>query len=145
MCPTLPLINSCEKGLPFADDSFDAVVICAVLTTIAVEKERKRTVKEIMRVLKPGGIVHLSEFSASEEKEFSSSFGVDMRYSRPSDYRNLFSEFVCLWDDVMNTWTIGGSPENNYRAFFKSPVEKPTILACGKTCYSRLKEYVFCR
>ena len=124
VCPTLPLIHSSERGLPFADDSFDAVVICAVLTTIAEKMERKRAIKEIMRVLKPGGIVHLSEFSAPEEKEFSSGFGVGMRYSRPSDYRNMFGEFVCLWDDVMDTWTIGGSPENNYRAFFKSPVNK---------------------
>ena len=122
MYPDLLLMQSRGVCLPFANHSFDAVVICAVLATIPAAKERKRVANEVSRVLKPGGIVHLSEFSANEEKEFVSSFGIQMRYSKPSHLRDLFSGFLCVYDEVVTARTLSGVCESNYRAFFKKPL-----------------------
>jgi ubiquinone/menaquinone biosynthesis C-methylase UbiE len=45
--------------LPFADDSFDAVFISAVLSNL---REPLRALREAFRVMKPGGVVGLKEF-----------------------------------------------------------------------------------
>jgi len=46
-------------GLCYADDSFDAVFGSAILGSIAAAKQ---VVKEMLRVLKPGGVIGLKEF-----------------------------------------------------------------------------------
>ena len=48
--------------LPFLDNSFDAVCLIAVLTCIPSDSGQKRLLGEIIRVLKPGGILFLSDF-----------------------------------------------------------------------------------
>ena len=45
--------------LPFADGSFDAVFISAVLSNL---REPQRALREVFRVLKPGGVIGLKEF-----------------------------------------------------------------------------------
>jgi SAM-dependent methyltransferase len=58
------------RKLPFGDASFDVVVSSAALHNIYQQEERKTAVREIARVLKPGGraliadIRHLDEYAA---------------------------------------------------------------------------------
>jgi ubiquinone/menaquinone biosynthesis C-methylase UbiE len=47
------------RSLPFADATFDVVVSSLVLHNIPDREERRRAVREIARVLKPGGRVAL--------------------------------------------------------------------------------------
>ncbi|WP_368881269.1 class I SAM-dependent methyltransferase [Shewanella algae] len=44
--------------------SLDAVLSCAVLTCMPSEMAQKAAILELKRVLKPGGLFHLSEFCA---------------------------------------------------------------------------------
>lgn len=53
------LLHLDEIDLPFGENTFDVVVICAVLTCIPSLEERVRVAAEITLVLKPGGIVLL--------------------------------------------------------------------------------------
>ncbi|MFC1824757.1 class I SAM-dependent methyltransferase [Thermodesulfobacteriota bacterium] len=47
--------NSDARKLPFGDNTFDAVLSCKVFHNITNREERKKTIQEIGRVLKPGG------------------------------------------------------------------------------------------
>jgi ubiquinone/menaquinone biosynthesis C-methylase UbiE len=122
--PELSLLHSSETRLPFDDDSFDAIVACAVFTSIPSSKEREDAAEEIARVFKPGGILHISEFSASEEREFMSALGAPMRYSTPKALRDLFEGFECIHEEVVGANTMSGKRESSYRAFLRKPVHK---------------------
>ncbi len=54
-------VASCE-GLPFDDGSFDAVLLFAVLTCIPENEKLRRLMAEITRVLRPHGILYLSDY-----------------------------------------------------------------------------------
>ena len=50
------------RYLPFADGTFDAVLSLNVLHNLSKRHERETTLGEIVRVLKPGGLLLLSDF-----------------------------------------------------------------------------------
>ncbi len=66
--PHLNLMRMQGETLPFADGSFDAVVLLAVLTCIVSEEEQARLMKEIERVLRDGGLVFVNDFLINEDK-----------------------------------------------------------------------------
>lgn len=119
--PGLPLLHSDGLDLPFGENAFDVVVICAVLTCIPSLAERGRVAAEITRVLKPGGIVHISEFCSEESKGFISGLGLPMRYSSLKELRDLFASFSCFHDEVVSATTMSGDSTSSYRAFIRKP------------------------
>lgn len=48
--------------LPFEDNSFDAVVLAGVLTSIPLDEDQDRIMSEIRRVLVKGGILYVNDF-----------------------------------------------------------------------------------
>ena len=124
MFPKLCLLHSTGQVLPFDSHSFDAIIACAVFTSIPSLEERQAAASEIMRVLKPGGLLHLSEFCASEERIFMSTLGLPMRYSAPEVLQCLFENFESVHNEVIDANTISGKPESSYRAFVRKPVNK---------------------
>jgi len=60
--PDLDLRRIESPTLPFADGSFRAVVMVAVLTCIPGDRAQRDMVAEIHRVLAPGGVFHLADF-----------------------------------------------------------------------------------
>jgi len=48
--------------LPFKDNSFDAVLLLAVLTCVINNDEQENIIKEIKRVLKTEGIIYINDF-----------------------------------------------------------------------------------
>jgi SAM-dependent methyltransferase len=58
-----------EPGpLPFEDNSFDAVTLHGVLTSVADRGEQAHIMSEIKRVLKPSGTFYLHDFVLSEDE-----------------------------------------------------------------------------
>lgn len=122
--PGLPLLNSDGIDLPFGENVFDVVVICAVLTCIPSLEERGRVAVEITRVLKPGGIVHVSEFCSEESKSFISGLGLPMQYSGPQEHRDLFAGVSYIHDEVVSARTMSGEATSSYRAFIRKLLNK---------------------
>ena len=50
------------RTLPLPDQSVDAALLLAVLTCIQADAEQEALVAEILRVLKPGGMLHVNDF-----------------------------------------------------------------------------------
>lgn len=119
MFPELSLLHSSTATLPFDDCSFDAVVVCAVFTCIPSLVERVEVVAEIMRVLKPGGLLHIAEFCSEEEAVFTAGLGIPMCYSRPEELRELFDGFQYCYDEVVSASTMSGKDVQSYRAFVR--------------------------
>lgn len=60
-------VVDCDKHFPFENDSYDGVIFINALYTL---KDRESFVKEVFRVLKPGGIfISISPFIANEMPE----------------------------------------------------------------------------
>ncbi|WMW26029.1 class I SAM-dependent methyltransferase [Methanolobus sediminis] len=49
-------------ALPFADESFDVVIMQAFLTVVVSKEDRSRIVREACRVLKPGTYLYIADF-----------------------------------------------------------------------------------
>jgi SAM-dependent methyltransferase len=60
--PELDLRHLATPELPFPDASVDGVLLVAVLTCIPGDEDQRRLVAEILRVLKPGGWLHVSDY-----------------------------------------------------------------------------------
>lgn len=59
--PYLHFIKN-DNDLPFENDSFDAVILFGVLTAIVDNEAQSAILKEIVRVLKPNGIIYVNDF-----------------------------------------------------------------------------------
>jgi SAM-dependent methyltransferase len=62
--PALPnagLVRNDGRSLPFQNDRFDAVLLFAVLTCIPDGNEQRLLLAEVERVLRPGGLLYVSD------------------------------------------------------------------------------------
>ncbi|HEY0320788.1 MAG TPA: class I SAM-dependent methyltransferase [Pyrinomonadaceae bacterium] len=64
--PRQSLIQSDGHILPFRDNAFDAVLLFAVLTCIPLDTDQRTLVEEIKRVLRPGGLLYISDLLLDE-------------------------------------------------------------------------------
>jgi SAM-dependent methyltransferase len=55
-------------SIPFDNESFDCVILLAVLTCISDNESQKKLINEISRVLKPGGIVYIGDFLLNSDE-----------------------------------------------------------------------------
>lgn len=69
--------------LPFADESFDAVLSSLVLQWVP---HWRRAMDEMKRVLKPGGVLAVSSFGPATLTELKESFAAADRYSHVSSF-----------------------------------------------------------
>ena len=61
----LDVVESDCRKLPFADNSFDAVICIAVIHHLDTEEDRQRAVAEIVRITKPGGKIMIQVWADS--------------------------------------------------------------------------------
>jgi SAM-dependent methyltransferase len=59
--PNAGLVRNDGRSLPFQNDCFDAVLLFAVLTCIPDSNEQRLLLAEVERVLRPGGLLYVSD------------------------------------------------------------------------------------
>jgi len=57
-----------ESGLPYADGSFDAVLLVAVLTCIPSDEGQRSLIGALERVLRPGGVLYAVDYVLQEDE-----------------------------------------------------------------------------
>lgn len=66
--PYLDLRTMETERIDLPDGSVDAVILFAVLTCIQSDSGQKNLIREICRVLKPGGILYVNDFLLNEDE-----------------------------------------------------------------------------
>ena len=122
--PELHLDVVSDEMLPFSNSSFDAVVACAVFTCITSEEARLSQIKELCRILKPGGLLHMVEFCSEPSRSFRSRIGVPMLYSSPQELRDLVHSLQVVNEEVITTNTMGGDNASSYSLFARKSLNK---------------------
>lgn len=122
--PHLTLTQTQGTVLQYPDGNFGAIVLCAVLTCIPERHAMKDVLSEIERLLKPGGILHMVEFSNEASKTFVSNIGITMHHQKPSALRSLVGTFTELKFEVVQTKTMGGNTAKAVNYFGQKTLNK---------------------
>jgi ubiquinone/menaquinone biosynthesis C-methylase UbiE len=125
--PSLDLLVFDGHTLPFADVTFSGCLFMAVLNCIPEESRQRQALSEILRVLKPGGILFISDYCVQDDprnqeryrqgkEEFGtfgvfrgSGGGVFRHHKMPYIYR-LLSGFELLEESSTEVKTMNGNP-----------------------------------
>jgi SAM-dependent methyltransferase len=132
--PELALLRFDGISLPFADCSFDACTMLAVLTCIPTDAGQKRAIDEIHRVLRPGGVFFMSDYPLQSDtrnqrryREFTSELGMygvfrlsDGAVVRHHDMgwiHRLLCEFEILGEESIRVSTMNGNAADIFQIF----------------------------
>ncbi len=135
---TLEVLRS--QSLPFPDGAFDAVLLFAVLTCIPADSGQKEVLSDIFRVLRPGGILYVSDYPmqadrrneqryAQYEKKygmlgvFEVAGGAIVRHHTREWVRYLLSQFQEIGTDEMTVLTMNGNPARIFQWLGRKPGE----------------------
>ena len=83
----LRLVRNDGRHLPFKSESFDAVLLFAVLTCTPEDHEQRLLLAEAGRVLRPGGLLYLSDVLVNDDARNRE------RYERDADRHNCYGVF----------------------------------------------------
>ncbi|MFZ5569567.1 MAG: class I SAM-dependent methyltransferase [Thermodesulfobacteriota bacterium] len=119
------------RSVDFEDSSFDACILLAVLTCIPYDGGQNRTIDEVHRLLRPGGMVFISDYPLRKDernqkryREFEKQFGTFgifrtenaiLRHFDMSRIYQLLSRFEILWEEVIRVCTMNGNESDVFQ------------------------------
>lgn len=129
--PHLHLMKNETSTLPFQDNSFDAVLLIAVLTCIAGTGDQEALVSEIVRVLKDGGIIYINDYLVNSDErnvrryeEFSAVHGeygifelpegAVLRHHTREHITRLLKDFTTLAYEGVTYTTMNGNTSKGF-------------------------------
>lgn len=133
--PDLDLRVGDARRLPFEARSFDAVLLFAVLTTIPADAAQRAVVREVRRVLAPGGVVCVSDLFLNADPRnlqryaegerlglgprgcFRLDDGLVCRHHDPEWIDTLFAEFELIEQVPFTAATMRGHTSKAFRLF----------------------------
>jgi SAM-dependent methyltransferase len=103
MYPHLNLQVLPDSGLTYEDQSFDAILLFAVLTCIPTNEGQQKLLKNLTRLLRPRGLLYISDYCLQEDErnrqryeKFADEFGVHGIFRLPEGaiLRHHSSEWI---------------------------------------------------
>ena len=130
-CPDIRFEIMEEDRIPAGDESADAVILFAVLTCIVESEKQEMLIKEIRRILKPGGIIYVNDYLLNTdernleryhkyEKElgvygaFALPEGARVRHHSEEYIRELFRDFETREYDRIVYTTMNGHRSSGF-------------------------------
>lgn len=143
--PELDLREFEGPGLPVPDASFDAALLVAVLTSVVSDDAQRRILAELLRVLRPGGLLVLCDFPLQTDARntaryaanvarygrygvFAVTGGGVMRHHDPAWLDELTGDFERLDRLFFDAVTMYGNPARSICLVLRKPVETGQIL-----------------
>jgi SAM-dependent methyltransferase len=113
--------------LPYPDESFDAVLLFAVLTCIPTDAGQSALIDELHRLLRPGAVLYLSDWCLQSDERnrerygvfaekygtygvFETGDGAVCRHHDPAWLRDLLSGFDPVAERGLSVRTMNGNP-----------------------------------
>ena len=118
-------IAECDR-MPFADNCFDAVVAVHVLEHLN-ETQLRDTVREISRVLVPGGLVFVRSFAVGDMRADSGNKntrgnGIEYRYYPEEEMREIFGGFELVSSERKDETMRFGAVRVRMECLFRLPI-----------------------
>lgn len=139
MFPYLDLRVQESDSIDFADESVDAVILFAVLTCICDDDAQEKLISEIMRVLKPNGIIYVNDFLLNTDErnlkrydEFKNKYtygvfelpeGAVCRHHDIERVEKLLSAFKKLAFERLTFTTMNGHKSNGFFYFGQKEIK----------------------
>jgi len=142
--PALDLRHNDAEVLPFPHRSFSACTLLAVLTCIPTNAGQRQVIEEIARVLRPGGVLYLSDYPLQSDARNNARYrqheadygqygvfglpeGAVVRHHDMPWIHELLSSFELLQEQTMEVPTMNGNKATIFQIIAKKPErEKPT-------------------
>ena len=126
--PGLSLIPMTAGSPAFKDATFDAVLLIAVMTCIETDAEQFNLMRQIHRVLRPGGIIYFSDFLLNKDRRnldryhensgcygvFELSDGAVLRHHHPDHIARITSGFQTIVFENRVFPTMNGHQSNGF-------------------------------
>ena len=123
-----------SSTIPLPDSSVDATLLFSVLTCVPTDDGQRALVGELHRVLKPGGLLYISDLSlqpdernlaryARDEQKygmygvFDLPEGVTVRHHDPKWIETLTRDFETVALDQIEVLTMNGNPAKAFQWF----------------------------
>lgn len=119
------------RSADFEESSFDACILLAVLTCIPFNEGQNRTMAEVCRLLRPGGIAFVSDYPLQSDernqkryREFEKEFGIfgifraGSAVVRHFDMRRIYqllTGFDILWQNSIRVCTMNGNESDVFQ------------------------------
>ncbi|MCQ4795952.1 class I SAM-dependent methyltransferase [Anaerofustis stercorihominis] len=125
-----------EGDLPYKNDTFDSVILFAVLTCISDNDTQRDLIQEIYRVLKPNGIIYVNDFLLNDDERninrynayrakydnygvFELKEGAVLRHHDVDYIKELLSDYKKLKFERVTFKTMNGHTSNGFYYFGK--------------------------
>jgi SAM-dependent methyltransferase len=123
----------------FDDNSFDLVLLVAILTCVPDSDDQRAIVDETSRLLKTGGFLYVSDFPLQDDERNLTryrryedlgfdygTFEIDdgrtvMRHHAREHFETLFSGFGLVGEDAFSLVTMKGHPATGIRLMLQTP------------------------
>ena len=134
--PFLDLRRMTEGKIPLPDETADAVILLAVLTCIPSDEKQEELIREIARILKPGGILYVNDFLLNQDERnlaryekyktlngtygvFRLPEGVILRHHSEERIQKLLSPFTPKEYRRLTFRTMNGHTSNGFYAIIR--------------------------